>query len=83
MIEFAPIEVGLLTPGEAAVYLRLSSGEAGMSRLVTRGAVRPCCVGGRRCYAKHELDRFIRDETEGRVHPARPKQRTARNGAAP
>lgn len=70
-MNFKPIEPGLLTAAEAAVYLRLiedaEDAEAGrrkMNRLVDQGKVRPCLTGGRRRYSKAELDRFIADETE-------------------
>ena len=70
MIEFTPIEPGLLTDVEAATYLRLvengedaESARRRMNRLVDQGKVRPCLAGGKRRYAKRELDRFIDDET--------------------
>ncbi len=82
MIEFRSVEIALLTATEAARYLRLidggqddASGPQRIDRLVAQGKVRPCLTGGRRCYAKRELDRFIDDETAGRVHPSK-------NGAA-
>ena len=61
----------LLTPAEAALYLRLTedSGDAEaarrrINRLVDQRKVRPCLVGGKRCYSRWELDRFIQEETE-------------------
>ena len=70
MIEFTSIEPGLLTDVEAATYLRLvengqdaESARRRMNRLVDQGKVRPCLTGGKRRYAKRELDRFIDDET--------------------
>ena len=78
MIEFTAIEPALLTATEAARYLRLieggeddASGPQRINRLVDRGKIRPCLTGGRRCYAKRELDRFIDDETAGRPHPTK------------
>ena len=69
-MNFKPIEPGLLTDVEAAVYLLLvesdqdvEAGRRKMNRLVDQGKVRPCLTGGKRRYAKRELDRFIDDET--------------------
>ena len=71
MIEFKPIEPALFTDQEAAQYLRFSQdGQDGagsrraMNRLVDQGKIRPCLVGGKRRYAKAELDRFIMRETD-------------------
>jgi hypothetical protein len=66
-----PLEPILLTEVEAALLLRLiddsDDAEAArrrINRLVDQGKLRPCLVGGRRCYALEELRRFARDETE-------------------
>ncbi len=78
MSEFLP-EIGipapaLMTPQEAALYLRLATKEecegqaeivvTRVNRLVERGLLRPCIVGGKRRYGRHELDRFIVAETD-------------------
>ncbi len=82
MIEFRSVEIALFTASEAAQYLRLidggqddASGPQRIDRIVKRGMVRPVLIGGRRCYTRKELDRFLDDETAGRAHPTR-------NGAA-
>ena len=49
----------LLLNGETAAKARNA-----MVRLVDQGKVRPCKCGGKRRYAKAELDRYILDETE-------------------
>ena len=66
-----------LTDAEAAVYLRLvesgddaESARRKMNRLVDQGKVRPCLTGGRRRYAKRELDRFIDSETDRYGEPS-------------
>ncbi len=71
MIEFKPIEPVLFDEQEAAAYLRLANdGEKpdaarrALNRLVDKGKVRPCLVGGKRRYSRRELDRFIDAETE-------------------
>ncbi len=71
MIEFKPIEPVLFDEQEAAAYLRLANdGEKpetarrALNRVVDRGKVRPCLVGGKRRYSRRELDRFIDAETE-------------------
>ena len=71
MIEFTPIEPALLTDAEAAQYLRLTengedavSARSKMNRLVDQKKLRPCLTGGKRRYAKAELDRYIASETE-------------------
>ena len=69
MIDFRPISLVLFTAEEAAVYLRLDEGrEIGaavkaLNRLVDKGLIRPCLVGGKRRYSVAELDRFIHDQT--------------------
>ena len=35
-----------------------------LNRLVDKGLLRPCLVGGKRRYAIEELRRFVRDRTE-------------------
>ncbi len=68
---FANIEPGLMTDIEAAMYLRLvdseheaKKGVRAINYLVTQGKIRPCLAGGKRRYARRELDRFIDVETE-------------------
>ena len=60
----------LMTKIEAARYLRfdvLHDDDDGavraLERLVEKGLIRPCMVGGRRFYARRELDRFLADRT--------------------
>ena len=71
MIEFQPIEPALFDVHEAAIYLLLSDngenpevGRRAINRLVDRGDLRPCLVGGKRRYSRRELDRFIQETTE-------------------
>jgi hypothetical protein len=64
----------LMTAEEAALYLRLASPEeckehgervvARLNRLVDKGLLRPCMVGGKRRYARSELNRFITSQTD-------------------
>ena len=61
----------LMTAAEAARYLRLSEGDrdiadaiTSLEYLVRQGRIRPCRVGKHNRYARAELDRFIRDQTE-------------------
>jgi hypothetical protein len=63
-----------MTAEEAAIYLRLATDEecerqgvnvvARLNRLVDKGLLRPCMVGGKRRYGRHELDRFITLQTD-------------------
>ncbi len=79
MADSAPIEFlpgttvpapALMTECEAAGYLRLDENRSdenavkALNRLVAKRLVRPCLVGNRRRYWRHELIRFMRDETE-------------------
>lgn len=72
MIEFRPLELALLTAGEAAAYLRLTDDgrDAGaalksLNRLVDKGLIRPCMYmyQKERLYSRLELDRFIERQT--------------------
>jgi len=60
----------LMTESEAAGYLRLDDNRStenavkALNRLVEKRLIRPCLVGNRRRYWRHELDRFMCDETE-------------------
>ena len=72
-IEFMPGTTepapSLMTAEEAVRYLRLDVGRGlpaalkALQRLVERMKIRPCRVGKHRRYSRHELDRFIADET--------------------
>lgn len=78
----------LLTAPEAAIYLRLTEegrdiGDAlvSLEYLVTTGKVRPCRVGRHNRYAREELVRFIREQTEhygGRCRDGSNRQQLAR-----
>ncbi len=60
----------VLTPAEAAAYLRLDEDRElpaalrALDRLVDKRLLRPCIVGKRRRYSRAELDRFINEQTE-------------------
>lgn len=60
----------LMIDSEAAGYLRLDENRSNdnavkaLNRLVEKRLIRPCLVGNRRRYWRHELDRFMREETE-------------------
>ncbi len=65
------IAPALMTDVEAAVYLRLTENERdigdalrSLKNLVRTRRLRPCRVGKRNRYARHELDRFIAEQTE-------------------
>ena len=60
----------LMIDSEAADYLRLDENRSNenavkaLNRLVEKRLIRPCLVGNRRRYWRHELDRFMCEETE-------------------
>lgn len=65
------IAPALMTAAEAAIYLRLAEGDrdiadaiTSLDYLVREGRIRPARVGKHNRYARAELDRFIRDQTE-------------------
>lgn len=69
----------LLSALEAGIFLRLDGNGkddaavvAAVDRIVATGKLRPCKMGGRRCYTRRELNRFIDAATEEYVK-IRPK----------
>ena len=61
----------LMTAEEATAYLRLveqgrdiADALKSLEYLVSTGRVRPCRVGRHNRFARHELDRFIHDQTQ-------------------
>lgn len=65
------IAPALMTAAEAAAYLRLAEdgrdiGDAvkSLEYLVQSGLVRPCRVGKHNRFAREELNRFVREQTE-------------------
>lgn len=59
-----------MTAEEACQYLRLDEGRdiaaaiKALNRLVEKDKIRPCIVGKLRRYWRHELDRYLAEETE-------------------
>ncbi len=77
MIELRPIQPGLLTPEEAARYLRLDEGRdpekaiKSLYRYVDRGELRAAIVGRNRRFSVRELERFIEAKTtESGIEPS-------------
>ena len=71
MIEFRSIEPAVFDELEAATYLRLvdddqddKAARRRINRLVDRGLLRPCLIGGKRRYWRRELDRFLEQQTD-------------------
>lgn len=65
------IAPALMTADEAAVYLRLTEGDRdigdalkSLDYLVQTGRIRPCRVGKHNRFAREELHRFMREQTE-------------------
>ena len=65
------IAPAVMTAAEAAVFLRLTEGGRdiadavkSLEYLVQTGRVRPCRVGKHNRFAREELCRFIREQTE-------------------
>ena len=66
----------LMTPDEAARYLRLTEdletaeAASALGQLVAKGQIHPCSIGPTTRFAKFELDRFIKDQTQRAISDA-------------